>query len=383
MIDLHAHLPMQFDPEQRVRRAAKRRPERWIDRLRFAILEFADRYFNRANPDAGHAVTIETLCAGNVGVALSVAYCPFDELDVFEPYGSAPRDTYFKPLHDLLRVVERNVALDPRAVMVRNFAELRAARDAGKVAVIHAVEGGFHLGSTKRAIEHHLDQLAEMGTGYVTVAHLLYRAVATNSPALPFLPDAVYRFLFSQPVKGLTERGEHAIRGMVARGILVDVTHMSEAAMDATFALLDQIDPSKQVPVFASHTACSFGGYAYNIRKDHVMKIKERGGVCGILYCDHFMRDGKGLETRTLEQSPEVIDRQLKQPREWGGDDILAIGSDLDGFIKPTLAGLSSAANHADVAAHLHKTYGAELADKICHGNALRLFERGWMRPFR
>jgi microsomal dipeptidase-like Zn-dependent dipeptidase len=111
-----------------------------------------------------------------------------------------------------------------------------------------------------------------------------------------------------------------------------------------------------------------------------VRKIAERRGICGIIYCDHYMRDGRGEQTRTIEDSFAVIDGHIATLRAWGGDDILAIGSDLDGFIKPTLAGLHSAAGHKLTAQHLVQTYGEALASKICHGNALRMLEACWRR---
>ena len=83
VVDLHAHFPMQFDPKSRTFRKAmrhhrRRKEEKPLDRLKFLALEIADLLFNRESPDAGHAVTIDTLVQGNVGIAFSVAYCPFE-----------------------------------------------------------------------------------------------------------------------------------------------------------------------------------------------------------------------------------------------------------------------------------------------------------------
>ena len=47
-------------------------------------------------------------------------------------------------------------------------------------------------------------ELAGRGVGYVTIAHLFYRGIATNAPALPMLSDATYNRIFCQPHKGLT-----------------------------------------------------------------------------------------------------------------------------------------------------------------------------------
>jgi microsomal dipeptidase-like Zn-dependent dipeptidase len=383
VFDWHAHYPMQFDPEQRTMRShlrrAARNHEKLVDRLKFMILEIADRFFNRESPTAGQAVTIDTMVEGNVGVAMSVAYCPFLEIDLSKSYGAPPDDEYIDTMVDLLHVVEKHVATDPRARIVRDMAALDAARAEGKVALVHAIEGGFHVGGTDHGVRRAVARLAEMGLGYVTVSHLFYRSVATNVPALPFLPDKVYRMLFPQDdAIGLDPLGKTLIRAMVEHGIIVDVTHMSELGMRQTFDLLDEIDPAKEVPVIATHIACALkiGGYEYNLKREFVEKIAARRGVCGILYCDHYMSDG-APKTTSLAESLERIDRHVEKLIAWGGADVLAIGSDLDGFIKPTLTGLASAANHRDVALHLAQRYPA-IAEKICHGNALRVLRAAW-----
>ena len=390
VVDLHAHFPMQLDPEAKRHRARFRahvrrrvlRSERLWDKIKFLGLEIADRFFNRESPLDGHAVTLDTLAAGNVGLALSVAYNPIDELEI-EPWPAAPSDHYFEKLEDLFDRVEDAVGKSGPARVVKTKDELRAAIQGGKVAMIHAVEGGFHLGDGHDAVRANADALARRGVGYVTVAHLFWRRVATNVAALPFLPDGFYDDLFPQdPAVGLDERGHVLVREMVRRGILVDVTHMSKRGMRELFDTLDRVDPHRTVPVIASHVACSFGKYQYNLEREWVERIAARKGVCGVIYCDHFVRDGRGKRTTSFEDSTRWLHEQIGRLREWGGDDVLAIGSDLDGFIKPTLSGLSSAADHARLADELVREWGEPLAKKICHENALRVFESAWMNPF-
>lgn len=368
-----------------LRRAGKGH-EKLLDRIKFGIISIADRFFNREKPTDGHAVTIDTLSQGNVGVAFSVAYWPYSEIDLSLDYGDAPKDEYLVDVIDILESVERHVAADPgqRARIVRNIAELDAARAEGKVAMIHAIEGGFHVGGTDAGIQSAVEKLAGMGLGYVTVAHLFYRQIATNVPALPFMPDKLYRALFPQDEAiGLCPLGETLVRAMVKHGVLVDLTHMSELGMRQTLDLLDRIDPAKEVPVIATHIACSLklGGYEYNMKEEFVRRIADRGGVCGVLYCEHYMMEGSNQkETKDLTDSLARIDAHVEKLLQWGGEDVLAIGSDLDGFIKPTLEGLSSAKNHKDVALHLQRNYPAPLAEKMCHANALRVLRQAWMK---
>ena len=58
--------------------------------------------------------------------------------------------------------------------------------------------------------------------------------------------------------------------------------------------------------------------------------------------------------------------------------DHIAIGSDLDGFIKPTMGGIESAADMARLSRGLERHYGEETAHKICFENALRVLHAGW-----
>jgi microsomal dipeptidase-like Zn-dependent dipeptidase len=261
-------------------------------------------------------------------------------------------------------------------------AELDAALAAGRLALVHCVEGGFHLGGETAAVERNVAELARRGVAYVTVAHLFYRGVATNAPALPFLPDSLYRWVFRQPGTGLTDLGEALVRAMVREGVLVDVTHMGKASLGDTFALLDEVDPERRVPVLATHMACRFGHLEYNLTDETIARIGERGGVCGAILCDHYARDGLRRDTEdTFGGSVDAICRQIDRVRAvTRSDDHAAIGSDLDGYIKPMLAGLEDMSRMKPLAEALHERYGPTLADAVCSGNALRVLRSGWTR---
>ena len=83
---------------------------------------------------------------------------------------------------------------------------------------MHCVEGGFHLGATPEQVDASVTALAARGVAYVTLAHLFWRRVAANAPALPFLPDALYNRLFPQPAgERLTDLGERRGAGDVPR----------------------------------------------------------------------------------------------------------------------------------------------------------------------
>jgi microsomal dipeptidase-like Zn-dependent dipeptidase len=352
------------------------------DRLRARLIGLASRFANYRSFESGPRVTMPQLREGGVGVALSVVYSFFDELDLDAPYGAPPDAGYLPRLMRQLDAVEAD--LDERhadeAVVVRDRAALDRELGNGRVAFLHCVEGGFHLGDKAESVDRAVTELAGRGVAYIILPHLLWRGVATNSPALPFLPDWLYRALFSQPKLGLSELGEAAVRAMVRERVLIDLSHMSTRALADTFELLDELDPERRVPVLASHTAFRFGGQEYGLDEETLRRIAARDGVAGLIFAQHQLNDGvRRGQTKSFEESIEVICRHIDRIAEVTESHAhTAIGSDFDGFIKPTLGGLESMTDMARLEAALRDRYGAEDAERICSGNALRVLRAGW-----
>jgi microsomal dipeptidase-like Zn-dependent dipeptidase len=214
----------------------------------------------------------------------------------------------------------------------------------------------------------------------VTVAHLFFRQVATNANALPFLPDWLYDVVFPQAKgEGLTARGAAVVRALVRNGILVDLSHMRPDGVAETFRLLDDIDPAGQVPVISSHAGYRFGSQEYMHDEGQIAQIKRRDGVIGLIMAHHQLDDGIRKEnTTSLDETMDVIDRHVREIARITGDHRhVAIGSDLDGFIKPTVGGVESMAAMTALEARLRDRYGAD-ADLIASENALRVLRKVW-----
>jgi microsomal dipeptidase-like Zn-dependent dipeptidase len=361
--------------------ASRRERGRRRDRMRALLTEVGSRLWNYPGPAMGPAVTVPLMRAGEVSAVLSVLYVPLDEMDLGKAYGAPPDPDYFQRLVRQLDLVESHLAQshDDVAVVARDLDELEAAMEGGRLALVHCVEGGFHLGATPGQVERNVAVLAERGIAYIGLAHLFWRGVATNAAALPFLPDRVYHLLFPQPDRGLTVLGEAALRAMVQTGILVDVTHMSARSFDDALELLDELDPDRRVPVVASHMACRFGDLEYNLTDAQIARIGERDGAMGVILCDHFVKEGlRHRRTRTFDESLEVVSRHVDRIREvTGSHRHAAIGSDLDGYIKPALAGMDDMSAMSPLAAALAERYGPD-AEAIRRGNALRVLRKGW-----
>jgi microsomal dipeptidase-like Zn-dependent dipeptidase len=378
IVDLHTHYPMHLMP------AEQRDTHRWVlapwpgSRWRSVILEILSRLANYQGPGGGPSVTVPLMKEGDVGAALSVLYAPFDEMDLDEPYGAPPKPAYIKSVREQMDLVERAVAADAQnAAMARNPEQLKQAIDSGRIALVHCIEGGFALGATEAEVTANVRELAERGVAYVTLAHLFYRGVAQNAPALPFLPDAVYKLVFPQKGRtGLTPLGEAAVRAMVEHRVLVDVTHMNDRAIAHTLKVLDET--GGKPPLIASHIACRLGKAGYNLSDEAIREIGARGGVIGVIACEHWATDGLKKAT-TFAESVDTIDAHIKRiHRETGSYDNIAIGSDIDGFIKPALKGIEHMGCMKALEEALIERYDATLAEKFCSGNMLALLDRYW-----
>jgi microsomal dipeptidase-like Zn-dependent dipeptidase len=393
--DMHCHYPTHLlaedpglplegsrDPVTKAMIKVSGRPG-WVNKLRALALKTAANFINYE--DDRWRVSLDELERGDVRAVFSVLMEPGAEYDFDEPYGAPPEDTYFGDIVNRLEGVEDDLRrIDPegrRHKVVKTAAELDETTAAGKVAFMHCVEGGFHLGGEVEEIKANVAALKRRGVVYVVLAHLFWREVATNAPAIPFLPDWLYTKVFRQPGIGLTELGRAAVEAMYEHNILVDLTHMSERAMDETLDLLDELDrkhgaaPAEH-PVIASHAGFRFGKQEYMLTPERIRRIASRGGVIGLILARHQLNDGIDLaDANDPVETPKVLKRHIDEIRRHVPGNTNAhvgIGSDLDGFIKPTVAGIDTAGDLASLVAPLRQAYGED-AEMILSGNAVNV----------
>ena len=108
--------------------------------------------------------------------------------------------------------------------------------------------------------------------------------------------------------------------------------------------------------------------------------IAERGGVIGLIFAQHQLLDGlRERHTHSFEDSLDVLCRHIDRIHAVvGSHDHTGIGTDFDGFVKPTLSELDDASTLARLETALVDRYGAEDAGRITSGNGLRLLQEYW-----
>lgn len=180
-------------------------------------------------------------------------------------------------------VMKRLVARYPNDLaLASTSAELEKAMKAGKIAGMLGMEGGQSIGSSLAVLR----QMYDLGARYMTLTHsknLSWADSATDAPAHD----------------GLTDFGRQVVREMNRIGMIVDLSHVSEATMK------DALETSK-APVMFSHSGVrAVNPHPRNVPDSVLPAVKANGGIVMIVLLPTFLDAdvrAQGL-ARTAEQA--------------------------------------------------------------------------------
>lgn len=130
--------------------------------------------------------------------------------------------------------------------------------------------------------------------------------------------------------KGLKPFGKAVVEKMTELGMLVDVSHLSDGGFWDVADIL-------KTPFIASHSNCrSLDNHPRNLSDKMIREIADHGGVVGLNFSPDFLNQSQiqNQETKKIVLQSKIDDmiRHLKHVLKTGGEDILALGSDLDGI---------------------------------------------------
>ena len=331
-------------------------------------MDVANRFSNFENPIEPKPDPRYTLDrAKKAGVNFASVLCqPADELfGPCEPFLNLKRQ---------ISVVNEKIVRG-RVKLAKNPTDLKTFITNGDPVAFHCLEGGFSVGSPAKVAA-----LADEGLAYIILAHLVFRDVSANVNAFPFMTDAEFDRMFAMPVPGLTQFGMDVCKEMCRVGIIPDVTHATEQAIEQVFAIADANNPKR--PVIVSHGAPrgkTGNEYKLNLSEATIQGIRDREGVIGVIFYDHWLLP---VDTpRGTEASVEDVIAAIKRIREVAGSTkCIAIGSDLDGFIQP-VKGLENVSKLRNLEkALVDAGFTDDEVRGILFENALSTLSKGWGR---
>jgi membrane dipeptidase len=165
---------------------------------------------------------------------------------------------------------------------------------------------------------------------------------------------------------GLTEAGVRLVKACNRLGIMVDLSHITEAGFW-------DVARVSEAPLVATHSnAHALTPASRNLTDRQLDAIAETGGLVGLNYATVFLRTDGCEDKRTpLTDMVRHIDHLVSRL----GIDGVALGSDYDGATIPEEIGDASGTQNL-VAALRQCGYGEEDLEKICRKNWLRMLSR-------
>lgn len=167
---------------------------------------------------------------------------------------------------------------------------------------------------------------------------------------------------------GLTEEGRALVAACNRMGIMLDLSHITEAGFW-------DVAKTSDAPLVATHSnAHALCPHARNLTDKQLAAIGESGGMVGLNYACAFLReDGIMRGDVPVEQMLRHLDHMISIM----GEDCVGLGSDFDGALVPDPIADCSGMPVLQQAMLDHQ-YGEALVEKISHGNWLRVLEKTW-----
>lgn len=200
----------------------------------------------------------------------------------------------------------------------------------GRIASLLGIEGGHSIGTSLSVLR----QMHALGVRYMTLTHTRNNAWADAGTDTP-VHD------------GLTDLGRDVVREMNRLGMLVDLSHVSEATM------LDALEVSRAPVIFSHSNASAVNGHARNVPDSVLDRLKANGGIVMVNFYPPFVSEARRqwLAARAAEKA-RLDALNLGNPK--------AIEAGLEAWVQahPVPAGtIAEVANHLD---HIKQRAGAE-----------------------
>lgn len=245
-------------------------------------------------------------------------------------------------IESIYQQVERNFE---SCGIARTTHDIYKLKSEGKKAFLIGIENGYALGKDINLIEEYFKK----GVTYITLCHSINNDICDSSSDK------------SGPKwNGLSPFGKKVIAEMNRLGILIDLSHAS----DATF--WDVMNLS-EVPVFASHSSSrAIYNCDRNLSDEQLRAIAETGGVAQACLVDEF------LTSNPKSSNIEDFMNHLCHMIEVAGIDHVGIGSDFDGGAG--VKGCNGDNDLIQITMHLiERGFSDEDIAKIWGGNFLRV----------
>ncbi len=228
-------------------------------------------------------------------------------------------------------VTRRVIARHPQELQfAASAAEVERAMRAGRIASLIGMEGGHSIGNSLGVLR----QMYALGARYMTITHFRNTAWADSATDIP-------------AHDGLTDFGRDVVREMQRIGMLVDLSHVSEATM------MDALDVAKAPVIFSHSGARAIDAHPRNVPDKVLDRVRANGGLVMVLTLPVYVSEE--LRGWVVRQAAEKARAEAAHI----GDPVTA-KAELDTWEKANPAPRSTIAQVADHIDHIVRRAGID-----------------------
>ena len=345
----------------------------WVIRERFGSRLGSFDLSDTAALDPPLGTDLRKLRAGGVGGVFWSVWVPTE----------LGKDEAVRTVFEQIDLVHRMAAAYPDDLEIAlTAADVRRIHAAGRIASLIGAEGGHCIADSPAVLR----MLYAVGARYLTLTHWDSTAWADAATAAP-------------QHDGLTDFGVALVREMNRIGMLVDLSHVSAAAMH------DALDATRAPVIFSHSCAAALNPHPRNVPDDVLRRLPANGGVVMVNFGSYFIDPrvtervaaGEAEEARlkalhpgdpkavaagldrwyAANPMPKVTVAQLADHidhiRQVAGIDHVGLGSDFDG-LSSLPVGLEDVSGYPALLAELaNRGYSRDDLARVAGLNVLRV----------
>lgn len=228
-------------------------------------------------------------------------------------------------------VTRRLIADNPDVLQLALASQdVEQAMKRGRIASLMGMEGGHSIGNSLAVLR----QMHALGVRYMTLTHgktLDWADSATDVPKHD----------------GLNTFGKDVVREMNRIGMLVDLSHVSEAAM------MDALDVAGAPVIFSHSGARAINGHARNVPDSVLARLPQNGGIVMVVGLPGFLSE----KARQWNADRAAEEARLKALWQGQPDAVTSNLAAWDAKNPLPLASVSDMADHVD---HVRKIAGID-----------------------
>ena len=269
---------------------------------------------------------------------------------IFTPPSAEEKGTAFKMAKDIIQILEEVMNKNPdKFRLVKSPDEISNDKDI--MQVVYGMENGAPI---ERKLSN-IKLFSDMGISYITLAHSKSNHISDSS------------YDENKNWGGLSPFGREVVAEMNKQGVMIDISHVSDAAFYEVLRL-------SKTPVIASHSSLRHfvPGFERNVSDDMLRELAKNEGVIQICFGSEFIAEKKKYPNLvvTVKDVADHIDRVKRLV----GIDHVGIGSDYDGW-RNFPVGLEDTSTYPNLIKELlNRNYTKEEIKKIFGGNLLRVW---------